>query len=457
MRGSRFYDEVTTVFDVITAYLSFYAAYLLYFRLISPEAPPAAPYFAISLMILPIWGIVILILKPPRRARPPLADEIWILVKINLTAALIFGTIFFGLQATGVSRAVVALFPVVSFLMMIAYRIVLRMIRRAAAGERIHVLILSRPGMSRQSREKLAAARNDEIELVEIIDVPEPLDSDETAGLALILEDRLHAQVVDLVFLDLPITDPFVETAIDICEAEGKEVRLALDGFAATIARLTVTDFYGVPALSLRYTSDNYRQLILKRVIDFIAAGAGLVLLSPLIVAVAAAVRLTSEGPVFFRQQRIGLHGRVFWLYKFRTMVQDAEQRKESLQHLNEMSGPVFKITNDPRVTPVGRFLRKTSLDELPQLINVLKGEMSLVGPRPPLPKEVSQYRNQFRRRLSVRPGITCLWQISGRNNIDFENWMDLDMQYIDNWSLELDIKILLKTIPAVLFGRGAS
>ena len=169
------------------------------------------------------------------------------------------------------------------------------------------------------------------------------------------------------------------------------------------------------------------------------------------------AIKLTSNGSVIFRQERIGLNGRTFTLYKFRTMLEDAHARRDEVNHLNEMTGPVFKAKSDPRVTAIGRVLRKFSLDELPQLWNVLKGDMSLVGPRPPIPEEVRSYHRWHRRRLSMKPGLTCLWQISGRNDIDFDRWMQLDLQYIDNWSPGLDVKILLRTIPAVLSGRGAS
>ena len=172
--------------------------------------------------------------------------------------------------------------------------------------------------------------------------------------------------------------------------------------------------------------------------------------------ALALAIKLDSPGPVFFRQRRVGLQGRTFDIFKFRSMYLDAEERLESLRAQNEMSGPVFKMKNDPRITRVGRFIRRTSLDEFPQFWNVLRGEMSVVGPRPPLPSEVRQYKRWQRRRLSVKPGITCVWQISGRNNIDFDRWMQLDLEYIDQWSLWNDIQICLKTIPAVLGSRGA-
>lgn len=191
---------------------------------------------------------------------------------------------------------------------------------------------------------------------------------------------------------------------------------------------------------------------ISKRAIDIIGAGSGLLLLSPVIAIVACAVKFTSKGPVFFSQKRVGKNGELFDMYKFRSMVVNAEELKEKLAHQNEMSGPMFKMKDDPRVTKVGRFIRKTSLDELPQLWNVLKGEMSLVGPRPSLPKEVAQFENWMCKRLTVKPGLTCYWQVSGRNNIGFEEWMRLDNKYVDERNLWIDIKLIFKTV-LVLFG----
>lgn len=191
---------------------------------------------------------------------------------------------------------------------------------------------------------------------------------------------------------------------------------------------------------------------ISKRAIDIIGAGSGLLLLSPVIAIVACAVKFTSKGPIFFSQKRVGKNGKLFDMYKFRSMVVNAEELKEKLAHQNEMSGPMFKMKDDPRVTKVGRFIRKTSLDELPQLWNVLKGEMSLVGPRPSLPKEVAQFENWMCKRLTVKPGLTCYWQVSGRNNIGFEEWMRLDNKYVDERNLWIDIKLIFKTV-LVLFG----
>jgi lipopolysaccharide/colanic/teichoic acid biosynthesis glycosyltransferase len=209
------------------------------------------------------------------------------------------------------------------------------------------------------------------------------------------------------------------------------------------------------PALS--FEPRGFYQRHGKRLFDLLVGCLGLILLSPLFLAVALAIKLESKGPVYYRSTRVGRRARTFEFLKFRTMRADAEKLKAELEHLNEMDGPVFKIKNDPRVTRVGRFLRKTSLDELPQLLHVVRGEMSLVGPRPPIPEEVEQYEAWHRRRLSVVPGITCLWQVSGRNRIQFDDWMRLDMKYIDSLSFRVDLKTLIMTIPAVLRGDGAS
>jgi exopolysaccharide biosynthesis polyprenyl glycosylphosphotransferase len=221
------------------------------------------------------------------------------------------------------------------------------------------------------------------------------------------------------------------------------------------LSRVHIERFEGDHVITL-FREQMLMQLLLKRIMDIVLSLVGLIVLSPLLVAVALVIRMSSPGPVLFAQERVGMNKRLFKLFKFRSMYVDAEKRRGELEHLNEMDGPVFKIKNDPRVTPIGRLIRKTSMDELPQLLNVLRGQMSLVGPRPPLLAEVDRYDWLYRRRLSIKPGITCLWQISGRNEITFKQWMEMDKAYIENWSLWLDIQILVKTIPAVLFSKGA-
>lgn len=206
--------------------------------------------------------------------------------------------------------------------------------------------------------------------------------------------------------------------------------------------------------ISFRNTPENYLALKVKGTLDFFLSILVLIFISPFFMLIALAIKLDDGGPVFFKQVRVGKHGRLFKCIKFRTMVTNAEEVQEKIMELNEQDGPVFKIKNDPRITRVGRFIRKTSLDELPQFINVLAGDMSIVGPRPPIPSEVKQYQRHLKRRLSINPGITCIWQVSGRNNVPFDKWMEMDMEYIDNWSLRLDFIIMLKTVK-VIFDRN--
>jgi exopolysaccharide biosynthesis polyprenyl glycosylphosphotransferase len=213
--------------------------------------------------------------------------------------------------------------------------------------------------------------------------------------------------------------------------------------------------FLGLPTLALSSIPQKETELLIKGIMDFTGASILMAVASPVMLVTAAAIKVSSPGPILFRQTRSGLNGRKFTVYKFRSMVADAEQKKEELKYLNEEDGPAFKIKDDPRMTTVGRFIRMTSIDELPQLINILRGEMSLVGPRPPIPEEVALYKPWQRRRLSLKPGLTCIWQVKARNNTDFNTWMKLDLEYIDNWSIFLDVKLLLRTIPAVLSGTG--
>jgi exopolysaccharide biosynthesis polyprenyl glycosylphosphotransferase len=241
-------------------------------------------------------------------------------------------------------------------------------------------------------------------------------------------------------------------------QERGIRTRFALRLFPHTKAKVDLEELDGLPLLSFSPAPSSVIALAAKRSLDIALSSLLLVLGLPIIVAIAAAIKISSSGTVLYRQTRCGLNGRLFTLYKFRTMEEGAHEKRRELLPLNEMSGPAFKLRRDPRVTAIGRFLRRFSLDELPQFWNVLRGEMSMVGPRPPIPEEVAQYQPWQRRRLAMKPGLTCLWQISGRSdNSDFNRWMQLDLEYIDSWSPTLDVKILLKTIPVVLSGRGAS
>lgn len=274
-----------------------------------------------------------------------------------------------------------------------------------------------------------------------------------TSAVCRALEDYAIDEVI---FTDVVDVMPQVEEMILVCTEQGVRTTIAADLFSIGLIKSGMSYFGGMPLIHFQTPPGDSWELALKRAIDLAVSGAALLMFSPLFLALALGVK-TSRGPVIFRQTRVGLNGRLFQMLKFRSMYDGAEKELAELKAKNEMDGPAFKMKDDPRVTPFGRFLRRFSLDELPQLWNVFIGEMSLVGPRPPIPGEVSLYERSSRRRLSMRPGLTCTWQVSGRNEIrDFDSWVKLDLQYIDNWSLFGDFVLLLRTIPAVLFGIGA-
>jgi len=267
----------------------------------------------------------------------------------------------------------------------------------------------------------------------------------------------INDNVVDEVVFAVPRQD--IERLGDLfllCEEEGIKTRVVLNLFPHIFSKVFLERLQDIPLLTFSTTPTNEFALLIKRIMDIVISSACLIALSPLFLMVSLLIKMTSEGPIFFKQARSGLYFRTFTMYKFRSMVVDAEDMKRDLRHLNEMDGPIFKIRNDPRITGIGKWIRKTSIDELPQLINVLKGEMSLVGPRPHPVEESREYTSWQRRRLSMKPGITGLWQIGGRSDTTFAESMKNDLNYIDNWSLWLDIKILMKTLPAAFLGKGA-
>ena len=271
------------------------------------------------------------------------------------------------------------------------------------------------------------------------------------------LAQAIEEEAVDVVIITLPwMYHRKIMGIVRECERRHVSARIVPDLFQMSLSHVDVDDLGGVPLVGVREVGFGRGALLIRRGIDIVGAVVGLVLGAPLLALVALAVRLDSPGPVIFRQTRVGTGGKLFEMFKFRSMREGAEAELEQLRELNEADGPIFKIHDDPRLTRVGRFLRRTSLDELPQLWNVLRGEMGLVGPRPPLPAEVSGYMEWHKKRLEVRPGLTGLWQISGRSLLSFDEMVLLDIYYIENWSLWLDFKILLRTIPKVLFGGGA-
>jgi exopolysaccharide biosynthesis polyprenyl glycosylphosphotransferase len=409
------------------------------------------------------WLLLILIPASPLvleaqgfYTRPLLCSRgatVWPLAKSCVCIALGLVFVLFLFKVL-IPRGVLIWFGVISFLLMLAKEEYLRYSfkRKLAQGQNERRFLLVGTGEETAAMRALLRHHTEEgIEISAELNLKEfSVDH---------LVRTLHEHSVNGVILSAKHANfEQVEAAIRACELEGIEAWLVADFFRTQISRTSFDDFFGRPVLVFRTAPEASWQSVLKTFIDTAGALALLLATSWLFAIVAVVIKLTSPGPVFFRQERSGLNGRPFTIYKFRTMVTDAEQRQHELAAMNEMTGPVFKIAKDPRITPFGKILRKFSIDEFPQLFNVLRGEMSLVGPRP-LPVDEIRRINDLahRRRLSVRPGLTCLWQISGRNNVkDFKDWVRLDLEYIDNWSLWLDLKILMRTIPIVLIGSGA-
>jgi exopolysaccharide biosynthesis polyprenyl glycosylphosphotransferase len=379
-----------------------------------------------------------------------------------LVAFAVFALIFFA-HLQWVSRLLTGLYFAVAFVLICADHLLMRSLAHAAGtgpGSARYYAVVGSGELAAEIIGKLRSHPEWRMRLAGFVleDGAEPVDPNcvilgRVSALGKILEEHV---LDDVVFAVPRERLHAIEDAVKICEEQGVGVMIALDVLRFGNARMSVGDLNGLPMLALTRAPSDELALAVKRLFDIAVSFTVLFLLSPLFLVLAAAIKLDSPGPIFFRQRRVGLQGRTFDIFKLRSMYLDAEARLESLRTHNEMSGPVFKMKNDPRITRVGRFLRRTSLDEFPQFWNVLRGEMSVVGPRPPLPSEVRQYKRWQRRRLSVKPGITCIWQISGRNNIDFDRWMELDLEYIDQWSLWTDFQICLKTIPAVLGTRGA-
>lgn len=446
------------------------ASFLLGFYL-RKQINPNLSSFEMHVVFMPVtlilWGFLLYFFRMYQSFRmKPLFDMIYVIFKTALTAFIIFGSITYLLKITYLSRTFIVLtFMIASFFLCVEKAVVVMFFRytRLKGFNLRNVLIIGTNKRAERFAELLNNHREWGFHIIGFVDedpkkIGEVIDGSKVIGSFNDLPRVIHSHVIDDVVFIVPrswLTK--IEEIVHFCETEGLKIHLAVDHFELQFAKAKQTDLHGFPLITFESAPDKIWHLLLKRVFDLILSWTAVVALSPLIAVIALVIKTTSKGPVFFKQTRCGLNGRRFTLYKFRTMVVGAEKKLADLQQHNQMKGPAFKMENDPRVTPVGRYLRKLSLDELPQLWNVLRGDMSLVGPRPPIPKEVEQYDNWHRRRLSMRPGLTCLWQVSGRNKItDFNQWMKLDLEYIDNWSLWLDLKIVFKTVPVVLVGHGA-
>jgi exopolysaccharide biosynthesis polyprenyl glycosylphosphotransferase len=435
---------------------------------------PLAQYLPLLPSALAVWAPLLWFSGRYRSHRTiSLRREAAALLRLTAVAAALLTLVVYALRLDArllagdkISRLWLLLFPALAGALLISEKIALRVTSHWVRSRGLNYRTVVVVGTGRQARalaEFLERHRQWGYRLVGFVAGRGEEGESEIAGHPVLggladLPRLVEENVVDEVLFAVSRRDLDDIEDLYLClQEQGIITRFALDFFPHTQARMAIDELDGVPLLTFTTSPSSPLQLLLKRILD-VALSALLMLLGlPVLLLVALAIKVTTRGNVLFRQTRCGLNGRTFTLYKFRTMVEGAEARQPDLLHLNEMDGPVFKLREDPRVTALGRFLRKFSLDELPQLWNVLRGDMSLVGPRPPIPEEVARYERWQRRRLAMKPGLTCLWQVSGRNELDFQQWMELDLEYIDTWSPWLDFKILLKTIPAVISGRGAS
>jgi exopolysaccharide biosynthesis polyprenyl glycosylphosphotransferase len=451
--------------DVCVIALAYLAAYFL--RETIDEGHISLTKFGLALVFaIPYWCLTLYAngMYQSMRTRTYL-EILWGVVKAGVVTFLMLGTVIFLFKLQFMSRLFFMFFMGLSFLFIWLEKTAIFMsshyVRRQGLDTR-RLLVVGTGKRALAFLKKIDSHPEWGFKILGAIDDEPGRGVREVGRLDIVgtIEDIpriFHKEAIDEVVFVVPRSRlNSLQPAIDMCETEGVVVTVAVDLFDTKLARSSVSELDGQPLLRFRTTHAKEWELLVKRIFDVLASGLALLVLSPLLLLFAILIKTTSKGPVFFKQTRLGLAGRRFTLYKFRTMRQGAHKELSSVDDLMRMSSPEFRDKKKAWMTPLGRFMRKTSIDELPQLLNVFAGHMSIVGPRPTVPEEVDKYKNWQRRRFSMKPGITCLWQVSGRNNLTFEEWMKFDLEYLDNWSLWLDTKILLRTVPVVLFGIGA-
>ena len=464
---SKEFDRNLLMLDIASIILSFFISYGLKFGSLSPLKAPLYQHLSLLPMILALMLFHLSYFdaySSPRRMK--VVDYSWSVLKsVMASMTALLGIIFF-MKISYISRIVIVNFTGLILVALILDRILIVSHFRSALkrGEYFQkVLIIGTGNRAAQLSRVLREKSEWGVDIVGYLDPKLDWVGSEVFGAPVLgtaedISSILKEYVIDEVVLAIPRTlIGDVEPIAHACEEEGIKLRIMADLYDLEVARVSLMKLDGIPLLTLEPVALDEGKLILKRLLDVVFVMLSLPVVLLLMACIALAIRFDSPGPAIFVQERVGLKKRRFRMFKFRSMYLGSDKKLKDIEHLNEAEGPIFKMANDPRVTRVGRFLRRTSLDELPQLFNVLGGSMSLVGPRPMSVRDVDLFdRGIQRKRFSVKPGLTCLWQISGRSHLPFSKWLEFDLEYIENWSLMLDFKILLKTIPVVLLGRGA-
>jgi len=459
------FTQLKLVLDLVLVTCGFFVGLLVYTWMFDGHYQDN--YIGLLVMLMLIWvGLMHYFGIYDSMRVKKIPEILFIIFKTTIIGFIIYGSAIYLFKITGISRFLICSTFIFTSIFIGLEKILLVLFTRNVRLKGLNfrrVLIVGTGKRALRFIDVITDHPEWGLKVLGIVDkdpkkVGEKINGSSVIGSFDDIPDIVHNNVVDEVLFVVPRSWlSQIEKIMHFLELEGIRVNVAVDYFELKLSRAEQTHLNGFPMITFKTTPDKLWHLLSKRLFDITVSLLGIIFLWPIFVIVAIMTKVTSKGPIFFRQKRCGLNGRRFNLYKFRTMVVDAEERLRDLLHNNEVAGPAFKMKDDPRLTKTGKFLRKFSIDEFPQLWNVLKGDMSLVGPRPPIPKEVENYDNWQRRRLSMRPGITCLWQVNGRSEIsDFDEWVKLDLEYIDKWSIWLDFKILFKTIPVVLFGIGA-
>ena len=474
-RRSKLLGTVTLLQDLAVTALAFVVAYYLrdllarseFFAGHLHEIYPFDYYIPLMLVFLLVWAVVGYFSRFYRDLE--LSNPIQVVLNLLNQLAIVLVFIYAGLylfRRSDISRTYVMMVGMVDLVLLVAGRYISYngiAWMRQHLGRYHYFLIIGCGSRAHEMATLIEESRGMGLRLVGFVNPTSEgsklsdrfgrYDVFPLSTVEQVLRDRVIDEVVFAVSMqELARLEPLMSH----CASVGVKTRVQLEFLPSPYSRIYLENFRDVPLLSLSTAPESELLLFLKRTVDVVVAAFSLVLLVPLLITIAAAIRITSPGDVLFRQTRCGLGGRRFTLFKFRSMVNNAEQLRAELHQLNELDGPAFKISDDPRITPVGRILRRFSLDELPQLWNILRGDMSFVGPRPAIPDEVEKYEPWQCRRLRMRPGLTCIWVLEGRSHVDFHRWIQLDLAYIDNWSLWLDCKIFFRTIPIVISGKGA-
>jgi exopolysaccharide biosynthesis polyprenyl glycosylphosphotransferase len=462
--NDRLYNNVLAFFDVLISIIAFVLAYYIRVLTVAKSLLYTEQYLILGILIIPVWYILLKMVNLDNNQRIKAYSLVLIeySIVIFIGISILFAFIFI-FKLENISRIAILIFGLIDLILLFIVRIVYYQFlkKKTISGKNTKNVILIADDSSVEFIQKLLDGVQWGYKVFCIISNSEKIIREfshqydirnDKENIDKLIEK--HA-VDEIIYCKNEIDTEELKHLIYSCQEIGVTLQIQSSLFNLIASKSHVNYFGEIPVMAFKTTSTDYFALSVKAVTDYIVSALAILFFLPFLIIISIIIKLESKGPILFKQKRVGLRGRMFTMYKFRTMVQNAEQIRKELEDKNEADGPVFKIKKDPRITRFGSFLRKTSLDEFPQFFNVLRGDMSIVGPRPPVKEEVEQYERHQLRRLSMKPGITCIWQVSGRNEISFEEWMKMDLRYIDNWSLKYDLILILKTINTIFKKTG--